>query len=463
LFCEGCGNKVNPDDAFCGSCGAKINPIENPVQVESSATSPSITEKAPRKPMDPKTKKGLIIGGVVIGILLAVYIIARSLHGPATPIALQQKFETALEAHDTTTLASLLDSTSNELKNSNSLSAFKESLSNEVIGTYIQQLESQVSLAQTNNGAYLDNHSWLTIKHTSSWLGSSWSVHVVPVEIKATAMANDTVKNFTIDDLKNSQEPLALWPSSYKFKANVANNFANENVSGDINFLDQLNYIQDFGKYTYNLNLADFIKSSLQLDSSPDISNPQILLNGKPIILTGNSTVISPAPTNPSLEIKGTVLGVAIDEKGTINPNDPNPIETLVKQGVAKHALNILYDAALTWTKAYNDSTPSEMGDCDHNGSYYQSAAHDITSPHNDKEFLQKVSVDPTSVEIYHGSIAISDTEYYHLSDRPPIADWRYLLQQQPGKSEWWIESSIQIYWPVKDPTGKFTKVAPQQ
>jgi len=175
----------------------------------------------------------MIIGGSVLGVLLVAYIIARSFNGPATPEELQQKFSDALKAHDTATLSTLLDADSKALKEANSLATFKASLSNdEVIAAYLQQLQQVVDKAIAEQATKLTNassdHSWLTVKHTTSWLGDNWKVHVAAVGVKVPAIPLNTVE-FSISEVKSTDAVISnLWPSTYPFKATVSNTFAKE-------------------------------------------------------------------------------------------------------------------------------------------------------------------------------------------------------------------------------------------
>lgn len=467
MFCGSCGQQLTAQDKFCPVCGDANTAAASGTAAEEIAvagSAPLQKEFVPRPRMKSKTKRWLIFSSTLVVVIFAAYLIARSLHGIATPEALQQKFSTALKAHDTATLSSLLDADSKDLIAASSLGAFKTSLSDEVLTGYLQQLQREVDLANQAKEANKvsssssTSHGWLTLKHTSSWLGDDWKVHVASVGIKAEPIAQDSVQ-FSIGDLKSTDGELNhLWPSLYSYTATVSNPYASENLGGQVNFLDQVGSIPASGVYNYSLDLGNSVKSVLQITAMESVPDLQVFINDKPVTMNGDSVVISPAPIKPTLEVKGTVLGVKIDQKGTVNDQDQNPVENLLKQGVAQHAMDILYDAALSWTKAYNEGNPSDMLNADPNGDYYKMASAQMTSVPTTKTILTKVMVDPNSVQINKDSILIQDSEYYTVDNVPNTNNGSFSLQQVAGKTEWWIESQSSSYWSVSDPSGKFTK-----
>ncbi|KLU63711.1 hypothetical protein DEAC_c43720 [Desulfosporosinus acididurans] len=495
MFCGSCGQEVTSQDKFCGSCGAPVpqdiqeggilegestsgkkdfipEPVARELETANQEISATLEMPIPREvvvkaPMSKKTK--IIIGtiAVIAVALYGGYQYARSKFTVTSPYLLEQKFTTALKSQDMATLSSLLDSDSADLKSADSLAAFKKGISDEVVAAYLQRLQQEVGQVQGGNAfASTSDHGWLTLRQTSTWLGKSWAVHIASVGVKANPIPQDTV-SFSIGNLKSANEEIThLWPSEYSFKGTVSNNYAQENVNGTVSFLDQLGNIPNYGEYDYNLDMSGLIKSRLQLNSFNAIPNLQITLNDKPVTITGDNVLISPAPQNPALSVKGTVLGVPISEKGTIDPQDQNPIQTLVNQGIAKHAMDILDNFNVAATKALDDGTPSEMQGDDPNSaerkSYSDFITNNAASPNRVKDVFLKTVVDPNSVNIQDGKIYINDTEYYTRNSSPNTINWTYQLQQIPGKSEWWVEGNNQDYETVNDTTGKFTKLASQ-
>ncbi|KLU64171.1 hypothetical protein DEAC_c39860 [Desulfosporosinus acididurans] len=485
MFCGSCGQEVTNQDKFCGSCGAAVpqdileggilegqntpgkrefipesvtQVIETVNQISETAQVPIQREVTVKTSMSKKSK---VVIGVVVVIALMLYggyQFARSKFIIVSPFLLQQKFTMAIKSRDMTTLSSLLDSESSDLKNSNSLAAFKTSLTDDVMASYLQKLQQEVDQVQSRNAyASTSDHGWLTIKQKSTWLGKSWVLHIASVGVKAKPIAQDTVA-FSIGNLKSADGEIAhLWPSSYAFKGTVSNDYAKQDVSGNVSFLDQLGNIQAYGAYDDSLDMSGYITSNLTLNVPDSISNPQVLINSKAISIPNNGINISPAPSTGTLELKGTVLGVSIDEKEPFDT--PNiDLSNLMNKGIAKHALAVIYNAQSSEYKAYNDGNASELTNADPNGSYYTQNASYIngfTAPPS-KQVLQKVIVDPQSVQISNNTISIQDSEYSNNSS--DAVNMTYSLQQGPSKKEWWVTQAFSSYQTVNDPTGNFTK-----
>ena len=425
------------------------------VAVSSAEGRPSAPMFVPKQPMNPKTKKYLKIGAIAVLILLIAFYIARLTNGPTTPEELRTKFADALTKKDTSVLVKLLEN-DKELSDSKSLAIFKNSINNDVIKAYIQALDYEIDNSD-NRGFGVTSHRWLTVKQTTSWRGDSWRIHIVPVDLVSKNAGQGSIE-FSIGDLKSDKGKIErLWPSAYEVKGKVSNAFASEDVISKVNVLGRLNSIEDFGIYEYELNLLSLVKSKLTLNFPRYVTNLQVLLNDKLVTVNSGSITISPAPSTGNVEIKATVLGVDIDEKGTIDPN--LNIGDLLNAGIAKHALTIVYEAASSWTKAHNEGNPTLLKAVDPNGASFKEWSSGIKEIPIVKNSLQKVSIDPRAVNISEKALEVNVSEYYIRSDGSiSTANWSYSLQQIPSKSEWWIEANYRNYSVVKDPTGTFTK-----
>ncbi len=212
-----------------------------------------------------------------------------------------------------------------------------------------------------------------------------------------------------------------------------------------------LKFTKENGKY-YFIGYGQV--PSLKLDSAPYVNNMKIFINNTPITISGDSNVISPPPVNSSIEVRGSVLGISIDEKQAIDSNnDSAPINALITQAVAKHALDILYKFNLSWTKAANDKNPSEMDYFDPSCKLYKIFYNDMTSS-NDKYVFHKISIDPESIVIDQNSITVNS----NLIINSKSINWQFQLQQEPGKSEWWVTDIHTVETSVNDSSGKYTK-----
>ncbi|KLU63712.1 hypothetical protein DEAC_c43730 [Desulfosporosinus acididurans] len=401
MFCGNCGQEVTSQDKFCGSCGAPVpqdiqggdilegestaskkdfipESVARELETANQEISATVEMPIPREvvvkaPMSKKTK--IIIGtiAVIAVALYGGYQYARSKFTVTSPYLLEQKFTTALKSQDMATLSSLLDSDSGDLKSADSLAAFKASLTDNVTAAYLQQLQQEVDHVP-NSSAFGSNadRGWLTLKKTSSWLGNSWKVHVASVGVVTKPIPQDNV-SFSIGNLKSANGEVAhLWPSAYAFTGTVTNDYAKEDVKGNVSFLDQLGSIHDFGAYDYNLDLSSYLKTSLNLVPPDNISNLQVLINNKPITIPSNGLTLSPAPTSGTIELKGDVSGVSIDEKETTDFQNLD-LTMLMNRGIAKHSLigmgsdqsNISGDSAQTQVEDvimnYYQNIPSNM------------------------------------------------------------------------------------------------------
>jgi hypothetical protein len=70
----------------------------------------------------------------------------------------------------------------------------------------------------------------------------------------------------------------------------------------------------------------------------------QVLINNKPINIPSDGLNISPAPSTGTIELKGDVLGISIDEKETMNFKNLD-LTALMNRGIAKHDSSDIYSA----------------------------------------------------------------------------------------------------------------------
>jgi len=90
MFCPKCGTSNEDGAAFCASCGApmvdnsqpQMTAPQAPVQPQFTAQQPQFAAAAPRKPLSPKAKMGIIIAAVVCVLLIAFIATGSILSNP---------------------------------------------------------------------------------------------------------------------------------------------------------------------------------------------------------------------------------------------------------------------------------------------------------------------------------------------------------------------------------------------
>jgi uncharacterized membrane protein YvbJ len=455
MYCLKCGHEINENEKFCSFCGTPVGDKDNSTNIVAMP-------KNKTKHIIKIDKRFLYIAPVIL-VLIVTYFIAKSFYGPYTPEKLQEKFLKALETRNTAAILSLIDN--NELSNKNSVEAFVNNMDDNTISQYVNAINNNVQEIKYNKNTSYANESnnFLYLVKKNTFFGDVWKVHIVPVTIKTQSIPMDNI-SFNIGKFKSNNGVITnLFPSSYNVNLVISNDFTKVNIKTNVKIENILYNSQKAYSYIYNINLENLYNGKkLVLENPDNVSDLSIKINGKQVKLDKNTnTEIYPVPNSLDLEVNATVLGVHITEKGKIDTSTNNDwVSDFIKQGVAKHALNILYNAAFSWTKANNDGNPSEMTDADPNGQYYTDAASRIKgTPTNKTQFI-KVIVDPESVDIGNDSLYIDDSEYYNTSNGQNIANWTYKLQQIPNKQEWWILDNSFRFGELNDNTGEFTKVA---
>ncbi|QSZ26709.1 zinc-ribbon domain-containing protein [Aceticella autotrophica] len=452
MYCLKCGHEINEDEKFCSFCGTPV---------DGNSSNLKAVPKVKTNYVIKIDKKFLYIIPVVL-VLIVAYFITKSFYGPYTPEILQEKFSKALATHDVATILSLIDN--NELSNKNSVEAFVNNMDDNTISQYVSAINSNVQeLKYNNNTSYTNaSNNFLYLIKKRTFFGDVWKVHINPVTIKTQPIPMDNI-SFNIGKLKSNNGAITnLFPSSYKVDLAISNDFTKADIKTDIEIEDILYNSQKAYTYIYSIDLKNLYNGKkLVLENPDNVSDLSIKLNGKQVGLNRNAnTEIYPVPESLDLEVNATVLGVHISEKGKIDTSmDNNWVSEFIKRGVAKHALNILYNASVSWTKANNDGNPSELTDANPNGQYYTDAASHIESAPVKTQFI-KVIVDPKSVRIDSDALYINDTEYYNDKNGQNIANWTYKLQQIPNKQEWWILEDSSSFEKLNDNTGEFTKSA---
>jgi hypothetical protein len=434
LYCGQCGQQVQAIDKFCGNCGAPT--------IKQQVTSITI----PKIAMTKKTKiTSLIIIGI-LGFCLITYSIAHYTNGPSSPKELEGHIISALAENDTEQLVKWLDPNQPELKQPDILNAFNKSMNDTIRKRYESAFRSASAAASAKantdrTASFMDNNSLVQFVNHSNWRGTRWSFHVTPAQLEYQKDSKLNI-SLNIGQLKDQDGKFpVLWPSIYKYEAEISNSYASETTSGSVDLI---------ATKSRTLTPANNLKTKMSI-FMPQANNLTYLLNGKPLEASQQNVMISPAPKEAKLQLTGKILGKTIEESITIDTAQSPQINLsdALNKGVSKIAVDVIYDAALSWTKADNAGDTSLLRAADPDGSYYLDAVSNITKPSDNKTTLIKVAVDPKSIRIKDNLITIDASEHYlkenntywFSNDKNSIASWNYTLQKVPDKDEAWIVS----------------------
>lgn len=450
LFCSQCGKPLHNKDRFCGNCGAPTGKsLANPITI------PKIPMSISKIPVSRRTKiTSLVIGGIT-AIVLIVYGIAHATYGPSTPAELEGKIIEALSQGNTNQLAQWLDPGQSELKQQEVLEAFQKSLDETVRKRYETAVRNaSASAGRTQKGKdamtlFSDNSSMIQFVSHSNWRGTRWSFHVTPAQLQLQDPKDAKLNTrLTIGSLAVSEGQFPpLWPSVYTYDGEVSNPYAAENVSGTIDLITNK---------SRTMELAKSVKTKMVL-RLPDLKGFTYQMNGIPVEASQPEIVISPAPKEAKLQAAGNVLGKMIDETMTVNSPQGNPIHLsdAINKGIGKIAVEVIYEAALSWAQASNAGDPSLLKAAKPDGAYYKDVAGDMRKPSDNKTTLIKVAVDPEAIRMKGNQITVDASEQYQnekatsffSTDKNSTASWTYTLEKMPDKDEWWVVSHSTNFW----------------
>ncbi|RAU91705.1 hypothetical protein [Paenibacillus sp. YN15] len=124
-------------------------------------------------------------------------------------------------------------------------------------------------------------------------------------------------------------------------------------------------------------------------------------------------------------------------------------------KGIGTIAINVIYEAALSWTQAGNAGDVSLLKGASPSGAYYKEVSADMTKPAENKTALVRVAIDPESIQIKNNQIIVDATEHYlnekstsfFSTDKNSTASWSYTLEKMPDQDEWWIVSHGRNFW----------------
>lgn len=122
--------------------------------------------------------------------------------------------------------------------------------------------------------------------------------------------------------------------------------------------------------------LADSVQSGVTL-TVPTFEGVIFKLNGAELPKDADkqtqTITIVPAPAELKVEARGTYLGRPVDQSEMLEASVSEEIglDFLVKRAVSEEVANLLLNANVSWTKAYNAGNASLMTGMDPNGDAY--------------------------------------------------------------------------------------------
>ncbi|MFB9753916.1 hypothetical protein ACFFNY_20290 [Paenibacillus hodogayensis] len=384
-----------------------------------------------------------------IGLVLVVgsYGTARLTNGPSTPAELENKALQALSQNDVDKFAAWLDPSQPELKQPAVLEAFRESLNDSVKRRYELAIKSASQIAEKDRkSSGLTSGGIVQFTKKSGWRGPKWSLKVTPAQLEI-GKKSDLAIVTSIGSLKDTDGRFSmLWPSTYNYESQITNAYAAETVKGSVDLTS--------GRER-NVDVVGMMKSRLTV-RTPQPKDAAVTLNGKPFDAS-KETTISPAPEEAQFQVKGTVLGLPLEGSMTLNVKQSSvaDLSGVLSAGIAKVAADLVYDANLAWSKAFNEGDPNQLKGIKPDSPYFKAVAGSMTKPADNKYTLLKIGVDPKSAKIKGNEFTIQATTLFATekslsffsSELTTKSSWTYTIQKVPDKNEWWIASRENAYY----------------
>ncbi|WP_436669373.1 hypothetical protein [Paenibacillus kandeliae] len=477
MYCGNCGTPTEKDWAFCKQCGHPIeqtNPTtettdtnvmtdnepammtaDTPAASDIPVTSPA----APRAPLSKTAKRNLFIGGGVLVLALAAFLILRLTNGPSTPEQLAEKLNAAVNAGDASQLASYLDDKDSPLHDQQKIALLTEALKNEdTREEYEYEISEALDEAKINEEdsasaadalkkqlqAVLSNDSsWITFAPEQSWRGTRWSVHIEPVEVgnDVSYMQEGVKSTLKIGDLTSSSDTLSdLWPAVYNYTATIDGTYASVPAQGTV---------KAFNVKRVNETELDQQKIPSITLLMPD-GDAKVTLNDKPVSSDqGDYVTIFPAPTEAKFTVSTSVQGVDLKGDLTVTPTDDQnyDLSKVLQQPIAEKALDIVYNASDSLATAINTSNPKALKDVNPDSDYYNRATWEMNEFTSAPKYkLKKVVIDLDSVDIRSDGIQLTATQVYKRTNEDGSVEdknvnWDYTITQQPNTDHWWVHS----------------------
>ncbi|WP_411345043.1 hypothetical protein ACE3MZ_02845 [Paenibacillus sp. WLX1005] len=467
MYCGNCGTPTEKDWVFCKQCGHQLEQgtettDDEPAIMTADTLAPSdipATTPVPRAPLSKAAKRNLLIGGGILALALAAFLILRLTNGPGTPEQLADKLNAAVNAGDASQLASYLDDKDSPLHDQQKIALLTEALKNEdTREEYQYEIANALDEAKINEEdstsaadaikkqlqAVLSNDSsWITFAPEQSWRGTRWSVHIEPVEVgnDVSYMPEGVKSTIQIGDLTSNSDTLSdLWPAAYHYTATIDGTYASVPAQGIVKAF----------KVT-RMNETDLDQQKIQSMTliMPD-GDAQVTLNDKPVSSDqGDYVTIFPAPAEAKFTVSTTAQGVDLKGDLTITPtNDHNyDLNTVLQKPIAEKALDLVYNASESLATAINTNNPKALKDVNPDSDYYNRATWEMNEFTSSPKYkLQKVVIDLDSVDIRSDSIELTATQVYKRTNEDGSVEdknvnWDYTITQKPNTDQWWVHS----------------------
>ncbi|WP_462410835.1 zinc ribbon domain-containing protein [Neobacillus sp. Marseille-QA0830] len=461
-FCKECGASLASGTAFCKECG---KPVEREANIPPSAPKSG-------QPMNPRTKKLLIAGVVVLGVLFGGYKAGENLTSKDRKI---EKVETALIEKDQDKLASLLVSTDKKLEiDQDSLKGLMKFLEEnpDRVQDIVETLKSQskyydsVKSDSKNSQSYIeetmDSGLFNLRKNGKTLFYDKYEITIKPVYMslatnyEKTELKVNGKKVATANKNNFSKTVGPFVPGYYTVEASLKNDYVTlknkQNVlltGGDKQEVDAYLEGKDVTLY------SDIDDSGLK---------GKVLLNGKELKVNPFSEQsFGPILTDGSLKLQVVAQLPWGETKSNEIKIDDTEVEFDLSQdkNLQKSITDTLVLNAQEWMQAYtsgdmskfttqtadqNEEMQSEIDSAKESGRLFQGKYLGTTFDLDSLSLYQdddqwKVRV---NAEEYYNS------DYYNAGETPELSDdsvdWTYYLVYDPDKKKWLVEDHSNSY-----------------
>lgn len=477
-YCKSCGHQLSNDAQFCGECGWKLQNEEGDKQFVPQQQH-SIHEPAKvSKPMNPKTKKWMIIGVILVFILLGTYKLGENLTSRERII---DKLETALIEKDKEKLASILTSTDKKLKiDAKSLDGLFTYLEENPDQTQyiVNELKAQshyleIAEEKANNtvqeafveGEMPEGIFNLKQNGKSFLVYDKYEISVTPVYLTLYTNYQDTSLYVDGKKVANANEPDfektvgPFLPGIHKVEAKLKTDFIDLTKNDSVLLWNENKEGADLYLEGENVTLY----SNLGEEAS-DIKS-KVMINNKEVNVNAfDEPSFGPVLTDGSMSIQ-VIADLPWGETKTAKlPIEEDSVEFNLGQdeSLQQTIMDTLVLNAQEWMKAYTTGDPSKMstdtkgelevltdlidekkGSSEAYKGEYLGTTFDLNSFSFYRQGEQwKISVDVR--EFYNSDYYYSDSEKPELEE--DSADWTYYLVYDEQQNKWLVDSNEQSW-----------------
>ncbi|WP_245946804.1 hypothetical protein [Paenibacillus cellulosilyticus] len=385
--------------------------------------------------------------------MAVVYAIAHYTYGPSSPEKLEATLQAAVDEHNVDKLADYLSDENADLTTIEKLDAFKQAFNDDTAANYKkgfkEALLAEQQFSKMNEfGIDWGDEGTIVFVKESNWRGTKWSYTIKPSSVTFEQQPEWTVVTSLATLPSNTGTLSIVWPAVYEYKSEVSNKYGGtQTIQGSVDL---------FHNQEATVSLTREVQAGITF-LMPQIDGVGFTLNGVdfPALEEGQTRVrIAPVPAELKVAAKGTLLGRTIDITESVNgsENEEVNLSTLVSQAIAEDVAEVILNANVSWTKAKNAGTASLLTDIDPNSPIMSSFSQGMYEGGTEtKVHLERIAIDPMSIEIYSDRIQVTAEEEYSypgstLSNN--ISSNTYTITKRSDTNGLWLtETSRNYFW----------------